>query len=120
VSEETSDPPRSQFLQQPVEISERKAGDYLLDVNHRDGGAKARFFLAKGFSASDWRAFAEAIARLPVDNPIQEVEATEFGVKVMVLCRLRTPDGTDPCILTVWMVEGAGAPRLVTAYPSRA
>lgn len=119
VTEEAGGPPRSQFLSQPVEISARKAGDYLLDVNHRDGGAKARFFLARGFSASGWQAFVDAIARHPVDNPIQETEATEFGVKVMVRCRLRTPDGTDPCILTVWMVEDAGAPRLVTAYPSR-
>ena len=91
----------------------------MLDVNHPNGGAKARFFLAKGFSVSGLRAFVDSIARHPIDNPIQETEITEFGVKVMVRCRLRTPDGTDPCILTVWMVEDSGTPRLVTAYPSR-
>jgi hypothetical protein len=39
-------------------------------------------------------------------------------LKVMVRCRLRTPDGSDPCILTVWMVEDTGMPRLMTAFPS--
>jgi hypothetical protein len=108
----------SQFLPQPVEISPRKARDYLLNVNHRDGGPKARFFIAKGFSVDAWRAFAEAVLHHPIDNPIQATEATEFGLKVMVRCRLRTPNGSDPCILMVWLVEDAGTHRLVTAYPS--
>jgi filamentous hemagglutinin len=90
----------------------------LLNINHRDGGSKARFFITKGFSANLWRVFAEAVARHPIDNPIQATEATEFGLKVMVRCRLTTPDGSDPCILTVWMLEDTGLPRLVTAYPS--
>ena len=108
----------SRFLPQPVEISPRKARDYLLNLNHRDGGSKARFFIAKGFSLNLWRTFAEAVARHPIDNPIQATEATEFGLKVMVRYRLRTPDGSDPCILTVWMVEDTGMPRLMTAFPS--
>ena len=119
VTEAAGDPAPSRFLSQPVEIYPREVVNYLLDVNHRDGGAKARFLLARGFSPSGWRAFAEAIARHPIDNPIQDAEATEFGMKVMVRCRVRTPDGTDPCIMTVWMVEDSGTSRLVTAYPSR-
>jgi hypothetical protein len=118
VTGEVEDPARSQFLPQPAEISWRKVRDYLLNVNHRDGGPKARFFLAKSFSVGAWRTFADAIVRHRVDNPIQETDAMEFGLKVTVRCRLRTPDGRDPCILTVWMVEDAGTPRLVTAYPS--
>jgi len=39
-------------------------------------------------------------------------------MKAMVRCQLRPPDGTNPCILTVWMVEASGTPRLVTADPS--
>jgi hypothetical protein len=78
----------TRFLSQPVEISPRKARDYLLNVGHRDGGPKARFFIAKGFSRSPWRTFAKAVARHPIDNPIQETEVTEFGLKVMVRCRL--------------------------------
>ena len=109
----------SQFLPQPVVISPRKARDYLLNVNHCDGGPKARFFLAKGFSVGACRTFAEAVSHHSIDNPIQGTEATEFGLKVMVRCWLRTPGGSDPCILTVWMVEDAGTPR-VTAYPSGA
>ena len=108
-----------QFLPQPVEVPERKIRNYLLDVNHRDGGPKARFFLAMGFSDATWQAFANAIRRHPIDNPIQDTEATGYGLKMMVQCTLPTPDGGNPCIRTVWMVDGAQMPRLVTAYPSK-
>ena len=81
-----------QFLPQPVEVSERKIRNYLLDVNHRDGGPKARFFLAMGFSDATWQMFASAIRRHPIDNPILGREATGYGVKVMVQCELPTPD----------------------------
>ena len=106
-----------QFLPHPVEVSEQKIRNYLLDTSHRDGGPKARFFIAKGFSRADWGAFATAVKYHPVANPIHEQEATEYGLKVVIQCIIQTPDGSNPCILTVWMVEEQQAPRLVTAYP---
>jgi len=108
-----------QFLQQPVEVSEQKIRRYLLNTTHRDGGSKARFFLARGFSDAAWRDFAMAIRRRPIDNPILIGEATDYGLKVTVQCTLSTPDGSHPCIRTVWMQEDTMAPRLVTAYPSK-
>jgi hypothetical protein len=47
----TENQDRPEFLSQPVEIPARKGAEYLLNVDHRDGGAQARFFLARGFSA---------------------------------------------------------------------
>ncbi len=39
-------------------------------------------------------------------------------MKYTVRCRIRTPDGRDPRILTVWIVPpGEHEARLVTAYP---
>jgi hypothetical protein len=68
------DPPR--FLAQPVALSARKIRLYLLDATHRDGGSKARFFLAKGFSDAAWRDFAAAMMRHPADNPILDSQVT--------------------------------------------
>jgi hypothetical protein len=79
VTEEAGEPPQSQFLSQPVEVSARKAGDYLLDVNHRDGGAKARFFLAKGFAAGDWRAFADATLGIRSTIPFRRWKHRSLG-----------------------------------------
>jgi hypothetical protein len=119
VSGDAQDVEPPQFLPQHVEVSEQKIRNYLLDVNHRDGGSKAKFFIARGFSDLAWLAFANAIRQHPIDNPIRNTEATDYGLKVIVQCTLRTPDGGNPCIRTVWMQEGTHVPRLVTAYPSK-
>jgi len=98
-------------------VSEKKIRAYLLNAHHRDGRSKARFFIAHGYSDREWHVLAQAIGRHPVDNPIAGVEATTYGQKLVVVCRLRTPDGRNPCIRTVWIAEAGANPRLVTAYP---
>jgi hypothetical protein len=117
VSGNAQDLEPSRFLPRPVEVSEQKIRNYLLDVDHRDSGPKARFFLAQGFSDAAWQDFANALRRHPIDNPIQDREPTDYGMNVMVECTLRTPDGGNPCVRTVWMRDGTQNPRLVTAYP---
>ena len=107
------------YLSHPVEVAEQKIRNYLLNINHSVGGSKAKFFLGKGFSEAEWKVFAGAIELHPIDNPIQDEEPTGYGLRVRIVCKLKTPDGSDPCIRTIWMVEGTQAPRLVTAYPSR-
>ena len=98
--------------------SEAKLRMYLLNLTHLDGGSKARFFLARGFTVAEWRVLDAALTRHPADNPVEHEEQTEFGRKLTVRCKLKTPDGSDPCIRTVWMVEADTPARLVTAYPS--
>ncbi len=99
-----------EFLPRPVEVSEQKIRRYLLAVDHREGGSKAKFFLARGFSDATWRALANAIQKHPVNNPILTKESTDYGLKVSVRWSLATPDGSNPCILTFWMVDGTEAP----------
>ena len=99
-------------------VSEAKITHYLLDPNHPFGGSKARFFLHCGFSPADWRTMAEALAEHPVLNPVESTTATRYGAKYVVRCSLATPDGRNPCVVTVWMKDGDAPPRLVTAYPA--
>jgi hypothetical protein len=99
-------------------VSETKITDYLLDSSHPFGGPKARFFLALGFSPADWQAMAAELARHPVLNPVESTTATRYGAKYVVRCSLVTPDGRNPCVVTVWMKDGDAPPRLVTAYPA--
>ena len=99
-------------------VSGAKITDYLLDPNHPFGGSKARFFLHCGFSPADWRTMAEALAEHPVLNPVESTTATRYGAKYVVRCSLATPDGRNPCVVTVWMKDGDAPPRLVTAYPA--
>jgi hypothetical protein len=99
-------------------VPEGKITGYLLDPDHRFGGPKARFFLALGFSQAEWRAMAAALAAHPALNPIESTTTTRHGAKYVVRCSLATPDGRNPCVVTVWMKDGDSPPRLVTAYPA--
>ena len=58
-----------------------------------------------------------ALKRHPIDNAVESTQQNGFGAKFLVRCTVRTPDGRNPCILTVWMVDGPGAARFVTALP---
>jgi hypothetical protein len=76
------------------EVSEQKVRLYLLNINHPIGGAKARFFLARGFTLASWQGLGAALREHPVNNPIEGEQRT------------------------VWMMEFGTPARLVTAYPS--
>jgi hypothetical protein len=99
-------------------VPEAKIADYLLDSNHPVGGPKAKFFTSFGFSRSDRPGMAVALAEHPLRNAVEETIATNYGQKHVVRCSVATPDGRNPCIVTVWMKEGDAPARLVTAYPA--
>jgi filamentous hemagglutinin len=100
-------------------VAQEKISHYLLNPDHRVGGPKARFFLGVGFSLDQWSRMAAALNSHPEANPVEEI-ATRFGTKYVVRCNVATPDGRNPCIVTVWMQEQDDPARLVTAYPARA
>jgi filamentous hemagglutinin len=91
--------------------------DYLLNPFHPAGAAKARFFLAAGFSRARWVLFRDALSRHPLTASLDTVDPTrQYGEKRTYRCRLDSPTGRNPCILTVWQQSGEDF-RLVTAYP---
>lgn len=99
-------------------VEEKKLTEYLLDLAHEQGGAKAKFFLNRGFKPGDWQIMAEALRNHGRTQPVTETSTTRFGRKFTVECQIETPDGRDPRILTAWIVEGDKPPRLVTAHPN--
>ena len=98
-------------------VSEQKVRTYLLNTAHPVGVPKARVFLSRGFSVAAWRVLTAALRQHPIDNPAESSQQTGYGLRLTVRCRLTTPDGSNPCIRTVWMVEPGLPARLVTAYP---
>ena len=100
-------------------ISQTKLGSYLLDVAHPEGGPKARFFLGKGFSSADCATFEAALREHVAVRRIWSIAPNPYGQKFVVSCDITTPDGSNPCIRSVWIIEdGETVPKLVTAYPA--
>ena len=99
-------------------VEESKISDYLLDLEHRIGGAKARFFMGFGFDASRPVEFAECLKSHAASNPVVSVGDTGYGTKWVVEGPITCPDGRSPGIRTVWILDsGREFPRLVSAYP---
>lgn len=96
----------------------RKITHYLLDINHSIGGGKAKFFLRHGFNMSAPEEMEAALLGHILARVVIGTEVNQFGVKYVVSCHINTPDGANPCIRSVWIVETANpVPRLVTAIP---
>jgi len=97
-----------------------KVTGYLLSFDHPRGRSKADFFSRFGFHRDRWEVLAEALrihaSRHRVANTVDSVN----GIRYTVDGRLDTPDGRNPSVRAVWVVEDLSAyPRFITAYPLR-
>lgn len=111
-------PPCPNKLAGERDIPSKKISQYLLNLAHPQGGGKAKFFLGHGFSILEPDALTAALHAHAEANEIGEVTSGEHGTKTTVRCSIATPDGKNPCITVVWILEkGCKDQRLVTAYP---
>ena len=102
-------------------VEPEKILNYLLSKNNEDGEGKAKFFIQYGFSREHWQDFAHASRRHGQRHDVTRVVATPYGPKFVIEGAIKTPDGRNPLVRTVWMINyGVDAPRLITAYPLEA
>lgn len=99
-------------------IEPAKILEYLLSTSNEDGEGKAKFFFQYGFSREQWQDFANALRNHGQSHSVTRVVETIFGPKFVIEGAIETPDGQNPLIRTVWMINyGTDSPRLITAYP---
>lgn len=99
-------------------ITEQKVTGYLLSLTHPVGASKARYFIRHGFTANNWRVFADALRRHAEENEVAATAQTPRGVSYTVEGTMTAPDGSTLRIRVVWFRDvGEQAPHLVTAYP---
>ncbi|MDP9457881.1 MAG: hypothetical protein M3Q49_02195 [Actinomycetota bacterium] len=101
---------------------EAKVAGYLLDPEHPRNEGKAEFFFRHGFSREAWEVLMQALLRHAREGELAETQDGPYGAKHVVEGALASPDGRDPRMRSVWIVDfgtGSLAPRLVTAYPQR-
>ena len=102
-------------------VERAKITKYLLNLEHRYGASKARFFSQFGFDIDYWEAFAEALREHGQSHEVSFVRQTRWGLRYEIDGELNAPDGRRPRIRTAWQFDaGQIAPRLITAYPLEA
>lgn len=101
-------------------VDKSKVVDYLLSESHSDGRSKAAFFFSFGFDQTHWRELAAALRSQGASNEITSIQTSDYGTRYMVNGIIKTPDGRNPRIRTVWIVDNVNdEPRLLTAHPLR-
>ncbi len=99
-------------------VEPAKIVDYLLSDDHPKGGSKAGFFVRFGFNRTQWRLLEQALLAHGRDHGIVATYETQHGLLFVIHGTIETPDGRNPRIRTVWMIDhGYDPPRIVTAYP---
>jgi hypothetical protein len=98
-----------------LHVDARKVRDYLLAPDHPEGGSKATFFMALGFSRDRPWELAAALRLLASSATAAGPVATGHGSKYVVDGEIR-----GAAVRTVWIVDSRGPEvRFVTAYPRR-
>lgn len=100
------------------QVNCEKITDYLLCGSHPDGCSKAIFFKKFGFKIENWKIFAEALRKHGASHPVAKTMESNYGIRYNIEGMLETPDGRNPKVRTVWIIEKeTNVPRLITAHP---
>jgi hypothetical protein len=93
----------------------RKVTEYLFNPTNPDGWAKGQFFRRFGFDEKRPDELARALLQHAQDNAVTRSDSTVFGAKWEVTGPLRSPDGRNPVIRSVWHRNGdESAPHFVS------
>ena len=98
-------------------VADAKVRDYLLNPDNVQNRGKVALFGRFGFTRADWPALAQALRGHAIANDIVQESHSRHGTKFVVRCHLASPDGRNPCLTSVWIIDvGDTIARLVTAY----
>ncbi|KMO16731.1 hypothetical protein SQ03_13965 [Methylobacterium platani JCM 14648] len=86
-------------------MSEAKVAGYLLNAESDDGAAKAALLMRFGFSPDRPLELMDALGRHPSPASWAAAFAAPHGIKHYFEGPLRSPDGRDPYIRSVWQVD---------------
>lgn len=99
-------------------IEENNAIEYLLNVNHRRGGSKARFLNSLGYSAQDWQRLDYDLRQQHLTADVVAHRETTWGQRYDIVAPLTGPTGDTVMFHSIWQIDlGSDQPRLITMYP---
>ena len=99
-------------------VADAKLTDYLMNLASPRGAAKAKFLLRFGFSMDRLDELRNALLSHVRDLEVTATQLSKFGTIFEVEGALECPDGRNPIVCSVWMIDvGAMSPRLITMVP---
>jgi hypothetical protein len=98
-------------------IASEKIVDYLLNVDHPDGGPKARVLLSAGFDRDRPGESERALREQHLTRDARPGKPSPFGTKYEITGALQGRRGSV-VVESIWIIRhGETMPRLVTVVP---
>lgn len=102
-----------------LSVKRTKVTDYLLAIDHPEGGSKAKFFIGHGFTPDDPREFIQELFWHAHDQTLVRSFETIRGKKFVFEGPIITPGKHAPIIRSIWLQRpDSKLAELVTAYPA--
>jgi hypothetical protein len=99
-------------------IAPDKLIQYLLNLEHKRGGHKARVLKDFGYNVALWRQLQADIRRFHLAAEVETVRQTPYGTRYEIRAPLHTPSGRTLTVRPIWQSdEGTDFPRLITLFP---
>lgn len=99
-------------------IEPAKLTEYLLNPDHKRGGAKAKLLIQFGYSLDNWLQLEADIREFHLTADVSLVKETAYGVRYEISANLITPIDRNLLVKTVWQIDlDSEVPRLITLVP---
>jgi len=99
-------------------ITPEKLRDYLLNLNHRRGSAKARLLISCGYRADAWHVLETDLRSQHLTADFVVAKDNVYGKRFEIRAPLTTPGGRLVVFQSIWQIDdGTDVPRLITMYP---
>jgi hypothetical protein len=106
-------PNRDRAIIEPSKITE-----YLLNTDHKRGGAKAKLLIQFGYSIDNWQQLEADIRSFHLNEDVNLITETVYGTRYQISANLITPIGRPLTVKTVWQIDlNTNFPRLITLVP---
>lgn len=103
-----------------VEVQSGKLVDYLLNLDHKDGGSKAKFFEQELEICSKDSVFLKAQLIDTLSNAsLINARLNQHGMQFEAMLPIKGINGRTAIIKTAWIVRPGERASLVTAFPSK-
>ncbi len=100
-------------------ISREKIVEYLLNLDHPDGGSKATVLARAGFSAEQAEGLEHALRTQHLSLAASKGKPSAYGEKYEIIGPL-TGSAGHVTVRSIWIIrQGERIPRLITLVPER-
>ncbi len=99
-------------------IASEKLRDYLLNLEHRRGGTKARVLWAMGYQTDNWLELDSELRCRHLSAAVERITDSDYGRRYEIVAPLVGPNGRIVRFRSIWQIDiGTDTPRLITIYP---